>query len=230
MKVNVKVKGLDLSKTLSDLAQRCKDVDGAKIVAGVQQESGENRRGTTMAADDTMMKIAHIHEYGGTIKAKGKYLAIPMSKKAYNKSPRDFPKGFFLDPKKGDYLFYCIQTGEKFRDENGKLQQGLDFLFYLTPSVNMPPRPYIAPGREQFKKKKGGEHRVMQYLEGKVSKEDMFKALGQIAIESISDQMGENGPALSPTYAKLKGELGGSERTLILTGALRDHITYRIEE
>jgi hypothetical protein len=38
-----------------------------KITVGVQTEDGVNIHGQTASADDTLMKIAHVHEYGMTI-------------------------------------------------------------------------------------------------------------------------------------------------------------------
>jgi hypothetical protein len=84
---------------------------------------------------------AEIHETGGTITAKGKFLAIPIKggpaypltrASARKVGPRDFPGGFFL--RFGGRLFYMRRSGKKGR---GALQA----IFLLVRSVRIPARP-----------------------------------------------------------------------------------------
>lgn len=48
----------------SDLRQRLKAIEGAKVVAGIQAEPGKNFHGDTVSSDEEMLTIAHVHEYG----------------------------------------------------------------------------------------------------------------------------------------------------------------------
>jgi hypothetical protein len=46
------------------LRAQLKELDGAKVVVGVQGEHGENFHGQTVSATDDLQKIAWVHEYG----------------------------------------------------------------------------------------------------------------------------------------------------------------------
>lgn len=64
-----------------------------------------------IAAIGTNVPYARIHQYGGVIKPKrGKYLAIPISKKAEGNSPRDFDDTICIKAKNA--LYIARKTGE----------------------------------------------------------------------------------------------------------------------
>ena len=54
--------------------------------------------------DGDLADIAAVHEFGATITAKKKYLAIPLQRKYTGRSPREFNDLFFVPAKSGNTL------------------------------------------------------------------------------------------------------------------------------
>lgn len=78
---------------------------------------------------------ARIQEYGGTIRAKGKFLAIPVTSGARSAgSPRLFP---------GDLRFVGSSRGGTLRDAGGQVQ------YALVPSVTLTAHPYLRPAFDE---------------------------------------------------------------------------------
>lgn len=98
------------------------------IHAEVDAEAGNVR---AKIGPGSEVPYAAIQEFGGEIKAKnGKYLAIPLTKKAKTYKPRDFP-GKLSPRMKGD--------GGVLVDEDGTAQ------YALKRSVTIPAHPYLRP-------------------------------------------------------------------------------------
>jgi phage gpG-like protein len=93
------------------------------------------KRGDMVGYYGSNVKYAAIHERGGTIRAKGKFLAIPLpgakSGVGSGVSPRNYPKGelFPVTSKRGN-LILMSKSGPK---------------FVLKRSVKIPKRPTIDP-------------------------------------------------------------------------------------
>ena len=111
-----------LRPELERIKTELKALQALKIHVGIQGD-----------ADSYLLMIAGVHEYGATIRAKNvKTLAIPISREAEGKSPRDFQGLFFITSEEG-HLFGVTDKG------NGKF----NFLFLLLPSVTIPERSFI---------------------------------------------------------------------------------------
>ena len=111
-----------LRPELERIKTELKALQALKIHVGIQGD-----------ADSYLLMIAGVHEYGATIRAKNvKNLAIPISREAEGKSPRDFQGLFFITSEEG-HLFGVTDKG------NGKF----NFLFLLLPSVTIPARSFI---------------------------------------------------------------------------------------
>ena len=76
-------------------------------------------------------------EYGGTIKPKGKYLAIPIHKKSKGISAKDFP-GELKVTKRGDTLFLVFREGKTARSDK--------FYYVLKKEVYQPATPFFRTG------------------------------------------------------------------------------------
>lgn len=102
-------------------------------------------QGTVGVAKGPASPYARIHETGGTIRAKGTLLAIPLPSLltkagvARSKSPRDFPDGFWFTSKAGNAIF-AIREGEK-----------LTPLFVGKPSVVIPQRRPLGQTLDEIK-------------------------------------------------------------------------------
>ncbi|MGH2217402.1 hypothetical protein ACQ1ZR_17275, partial [Enterococcus faecalis] len=81
--------------------------------------------------DSFMAMIANVHEFGCTIKPKGKYLTIPLSKKYKGKSPRDF-----------DLFFMQTKEGHKFLVMN-KGKDQLEFAYMLAENITITERTFL---------------------------------------------------------------------------------------
>lgn len=123
---------------------------------------------------------ANILERGGTITAKGKYLAIPLraalTRAGASKmpSPRDFKSTFVQRSKKGNLIIFQAlgktPTGRKrlkgYIGAGGeKIKSNIVPLFVLKKSVNIPPKKYMAITLAQMKP------RIFQIMNATVSRE-----------------------------------------------------------
>jgi phage gpG-like protein len=83
---------------------------------------------------ETNLKYAAIHQYGGTITAKNAgALAIPLTKEARDKRPKEFGKRLFKKKSKdGKTWFLAEAVGERIVNH-----------YVLKKMVTIPPRPFI---------------------------------------------------------------------------------------
>lgn len=88
----------------------------------------------TNVQKQTDVKYAKIQDEGGTIKAKKKFLTIPL--KGVKMRARDYPDAFFLRAKGN--LFLVQPKWKKARGGESYGRGGLDFLFLLKPEVHLP--------------------------------------------------------------------------------------------
>jgi hypothetical protein len=86
---------------------------------------------------ETNTEYAHMLHDGGTIKPKGKYLAIPFP--GVKGKPRDYTNTFFCRTKAGNLIIAQSSSGRR------KASTGFDIkpLFLLKTSVRMPARPFL---------------------------------------------------------------------------------------
>ena len=89
---------------------------------------------------------AGIHEYGGTITAKGGALAVPVHKDARGKSPREFGDLVMIKRKGSGKPPLLIRRMA--RGRQGQLSFMEDIMYVLMKSVKIPERPYLRPALE----------------------------------------------------------------------------------
>ena len=180
-------------------------------------------------ADSEILTIARVHEYGAVIHAKqAKNLCIPINKESYDKSPRDFQDLFFIRSKDG-YLFGV--TAKKGR-KNTENANNLNFLFLLLPSVTIPERSFIRAGFDHNKNELAQlvQQAVADIYQGKTTARQAADWIGGQAVGLIQQFMSEAGNftpkgsiqrARAPSYA---------DSPLMVTGRLRNSITWKVEE
>lgn len=220
------------------------------IHVGIQGVAGTNAQGAEVTASADIMTIAGVHEFGATITAKKvKNLAIPVSKKAIGKSPKEFDGLFFMEC---DGLLYgCISKNRKGSQRNsgrprvvkqkkynpttkpiksGKIGD-IEFLFLLMPSANIPERSFIRAGYDNNKSKL--EEACMRAINGILfdawNAETAANHVGMIAVGAIQEYM--NTPSnFKPKSTVTKATSNWGDNPLVESGRLRNSITYVIEE
>ena len=134
--------------------------------------------------DSFMAMIANVHEFGCTIKPKGEYLTIPLSKKYKGKSPRDFDL-FFMQTKEGHKLLVM---------NKGKEQ--LEFAYMLTEKMTIPERSFLRSTFDE-KNKEWSDYSltlVKKVVDGELTANELMNHLGlriqrdvQRTIRNLSD-------------------------------------------
>ena len=198
MKVTVKD-----DNNIPKLMKNLKQLNGSTIKVGVPEGH--------------MADIAAVHEFGATITAKGKYLAIPLQKKYKGRSPKEFSDLFFVPSKSGDGGTLCKAKGK------GQVEA----CYWLTKSVKIPERSFLRACVDEKQKDfyKFAEKQVDKWLQSNDDPEPMLNALGlqfrgyvQKYIRDLS----------SPPNSGLTKTLKGSANPLIDTGSLVGSIEFEV--
>lgn len=164
-----------------------------------------------------MADIAAVHEFGATITAKGKYLAIPLQKKYKGRSPKEFNDLFFVPSKSGDGGTLCKAKGK------GQVEA----CYWLTKSVKIPERSFLRACVDEKQKDfyKFAEKQLDKWLQSNDDPEPMLNALGlqfrgyvQKYIRDLS----------SPPNSGLTKTVKGSANPLIDTGNLVGSIEFEV--
>ena len=159
------------------------------------------------------------HEYGATIRAKNvKNLAIPISREAEGKSPRDFQGLFFITSEEG-HLFGVTDKG------NGKF----NFLFLLLPSVTIPERSFIRGSFDH------GKNELAEACKAAINKIVLEGGTAREAAALIGERAAAMTQAyimkgIDPPKSSITMETTKSGKPLYSTGRLYQSITYEIEE
>lgn len=171
--------------------------------------------------DGDLADIAAVHEFGATITAKKKYLAIPLQRKYKGRSPREFNDLFFVPAKSGNGGTLCKTKGK------GKKAK-VEACYWLTKSVKIPERSFLRACVDEKEKDfyKFAEKQLDKWLQSNSDPEPMLNALGlqfrgyvQKYIRDLS----------SPANAPLTKAVKGSGNPLIDTSALVSSIEYSVE-
>lgn len=171
--------------------------------------------------DGDLADIAAVHEFGATITAKKKYLAIPLQKKYKGRSPREFNDLFFVPAKSGNGGTLCKTKGK------GKKAK-VEACYWLTKSVKIPERSFLRACVDEKEKDfyKFAEKQLDKWLQSNSDPEPMLNALGlqfrgyvQKYIRDLS----------SPPNAPLTKALKGSGNPLIDTGNLVGSIEFEVK-
>lgn len=214
------------------------------------QGSGNGAEGESISVSEEIVKIAGVHEFGATIKAKNvKNLAIPIAKKAKGKSPRDFEGLFFLES--DDLLYGCISKKKKGKSRKSgqptnvepkkkkpaetRLKTGkaddIEFLFLLLPAVEIPERSFIRAGYDANKENLGDVclTAVQKIIFEGGNADEAANYVGMKAVGMIQEYMNTPGN-FKPKGNITKATSNWTDNPLIETGRLRNSITYVIEE
>ena len=171
--------------------------------------------------DGDLADIAAVHEFGATITAKKKYLAIPLQRKYKGRSPREFNDLFFVPAKSGNGGTLCKTKGK------GKKAK-VEACYWLTKSVKIPERSFLRACVDEKEKDfyKFAEKQLDKWLQSNSDPEPMLNALGlqfrgyvQKYIRDLS----------SPANAPLTKALKGSGNPLIDTGNLVGSIEFEVK-
>lgn len=212
----MKIKGTDIRKELKLTVARLKELDGKTCVVGIQAEAGTNRFGATVSASEDILMRAGIHEHGGVIKPKtAKMLAIPLKHKYKKKSPRSIDGLFLLQTEDNVFL-----VRDKGKDE-------IEFCYLLKDSVTMPKRPFISRGYARAAAGELGdfEKEIRAIIGDGAAPKRFLDALGERALHLITRDMGEGVPKVAEFTQSMKD----SGQTLVDSGEMHAHITYRWE-
>ena len=165
--------------------------------------------------DSELVKRAAANEFGAHITPKkGKFLTIPVNKKAKGKNPRDFNDLFVLKADSGE-LFLVRENGEN----------GLEFFYWLARSVNIPERSFIRSGFDENLDK-------IEKVVGRAIGEALsnmtvldFELVGDYVAGQIKKYMTD---LSSPPNSELTMNMKGSSNPLIDTGRMRQSITHKV--
>ncbi|WP_211161898.1 hypothetical protein [Heyndrickxia coagulans] len=165
--------------------------------------------------DSFYVMIANVHEFGMTIKAKKRFLVIPLKKEYKDVDPKTLDL-FFLRTKEG-HNFLCKNVGK----------DRIEFCYMLAKSVTIPERSFI---RSAFDEK---NDEWMDFLERKIEKlcdmeidaKTVFENLGARIAGDIQEKIRNiRSPKNSPITVRNKG----TDNPLIDTGELRRHVTWKL--
>ncbi|GHU75675.1 hypothetical protein AGMMS49992_20110 [Clostridia bacterium] len=215
----------DLERLKRDLAA----IHRKKITVGIHKDQ----------ASDEVLNYAAIHEFGGTITAKNvKNLAIPLTKEAKQKSPRDFTDAFVIVSKKKKLL---LVRDKRMRTKKGAIskkahkiigppqEHELELLYALKHSVNIPERSYVRASFDTGQDVINGA--VNEALDGVMHGErDASTALnhiGKTGMEMTQQYITQG--RVQPATGALARSLKTQETTLFDQGRLVGSITYKVD-
>ncbi|EKQ1479122.1 hypothetical protein P4W44_002796 [Listeria monocytogenes] len=163
--------------------------------------------------DSFIQMIAGVHEFGLTIRAKGKYLTIPTPE-AGDRRARDIP-GLFK-PKGKNILAVAGPDGK------------LTVMFYLKTEVNIPERSFLRSTFDEKSNKWGElfEGWIDDIIHGKLSAEQVYNRLGAKIVDDIQMKIVE-----IQTPAKSAATLARNPRKnnpLIVTGKMKNSVTWKV--
>ncbi|AWN07969.1 hypothetical protein NAA97_00490 [Listeria monocytogenes] len=163
--------------------------------------------------DSFIQMIAGVHEFGLTIRPKGKYLTIPTPE-AGDRRARDIP-GLFK-PKGKNILAVAGPDGK------------LTVMFYLKTEVNIPERSFLRSTFDEKSNKWGElfEGWIDDIIHGKLSAEQVYNRLGAKIVDDIQMKIVE-----IQTPAKSAATLARNPRKnnpLIVTGKMKNSVTWKV--
>lgn len=199
-----------------------------RIKVGIQG-GGTDYRGQSVQAEADLFTIARVHEYGAVITAKTtKNLAIPIHRESYDKSPRDFPGLFFIRSEAG-YLFGVVEKGRRRKGSEG---DNLKFLFLLLPSVTIPERSFIRAGYDSNKNRLSEvvKDQVSEIIFNRKTATEAAEYIGGKAVDFIREFINDASNFKPKGSIQKERHPSWANSPLIVTGRLRNSITWKIEE
>ncbi|MFT8928525.1 MAG: hypothetical protein ABF969_04230 [Sporolactobacillus sp.] len=189
------------------------ELDHLAIEIGIFGDGSESENGK---AD--LVTIASVQEFGMTIRAKKRFMIIPLAPKYKQMKPSEVKGLFHFTTKEGtNYL-----VREKGKDE-------LEFCYLLAKQVTVPERSFL---RSTFDEK---NEEWTEFFETKLEKvcalemtaKDAYTHLGAQIVGDIQKKIRDlREPALSPIT--IAGRQRQSTNPLMDTGHLRESITWKV--
>lgn len=167
--------------------------------------------------DSFMAMIASVHEFGATIKPKGKYLTIPLRADLRDVSPRDLSEDLF------------VPRGTKVLARKADNEKGFEALYALVKEVKIPERSFIRSAFDENQNKlyKYVKALFSKVLSGEIKAHEMLDRLGLYIENLIKKRMKDiKKPPKSPATLNLQGK--GKNNPLIDTGRLRKSVIYKV--
>ena len=167
--------------------------------------------------DSHILMIANVNEFGATIKPKrAKRLAIPLSKKARGKSPREFNDLFPL--RTADGMLYLVRN---------KGANKLEFLYWLATEVTIPERAFIRGTFDEYQNLFANRAATLlkRVIRRQLDLDSFFNFMGQFMVDRIKEYMTN---LRSPANSFATTSAKGSSNPLVDSGRLRASITYRV--
>ena len=201
--MSVKIKD---NNQLPDLIQILEDLNRTELHIGVFGKD-----------DSHLLMIANVNEFGATIRPRrARRLAIPLNKKARERSPRSFDDLWPL--RTNDGALYLVRN---------KGSNRLEFMYWLATEVHIPERAFIRGGFDANVNRFGKmvETLLKTVILGQNSLEVFWDTLGEYIVGQIRKYMVE---MRSPPNSFATIAAKGRSNPLINTGRLRDAITYKV--
>lgn len=166
--------------------------------------------------DEDMAMIAGVHEFGATIKAKKKWLCIPLKKKYKGKDPRSFDL-FFMQTDEGT-AWLCKNVGK----------DRIEFCYMLAKKVVIPERSFLRAGWDANEDAffKFADKQIEKWLKKGGNPDVMLDTLGLQLRGYIQTYMRN---LTTPPNSNITKEAKGSSNPLIDTGALLQSIEYEVK-
>jgi hypothetical protein len=203
---------------LPDLMDAISELKSFHVEVGIfGQGTSKDAQNKQHENDSFILMIAKVHEFGMEIKPKnGRFLTIPLNKKAREHYPGYFDDLFTLKADSGE-LFLVREKG---KDQ-------LEFMYWLAKSVTIPERSYIRTGYDESQPQleKLIDQLVQKVLNLEMTPKVMYERIGLWVVSKIQDKIRSiKDPANSNVTVTNKG----SSNPLIDSGRLIQSITYRV--
>jgi len=167
--------------------------------------------------DSHLLMIANVNEYGATIKPrKAKRLAVPLNKRARERSPRSFNDLWPL--KLDDGRLYLVRN---------KGANQLEFMYWLATQVVIPERAFIRGGFDananRFSQK--AATLLKKVIVGNLNMKNFFELMGDYIVGELRRYLNN---LSSPENSSATKSAKGRSNPLVDSGRLRDSITYKV--
>ncbi|MFT9496374.1 hypothetical protein [Anaerosolibacter sp.] len=167
--------------------------------------------------DSFMAMIASVHEFGATIRPKGKYLTIPLKAELRDVKPRDIPEELFVP--KGTNVLARKADNEK----------GFEALYALVKEVKIPERSFIRSAFDENKTamEKYIQKLLIQLLNGEITGQQLLDKVGLYCEGKIKKKIRDlKDPPKSSITLTLEGP--DKNNPLIETGRMRQSVVYKV--
>jgi len=172
--------------------------------------------------DSHILMVANVNEFGATIKPRrARRLAVPLTKEARGKSPRQFNNLFPISipsSTSGENLLYLARNKGKNR---------IQFMYLLAKEVTIPERAFIRGTFDENQNLFANQAvRLLQrVILRQMTLDDFFDFMGQFMVDRVKEYMTS---LRTPANSFATKGAKGSSNPLINTGRLRESITYRV--